>query len=110
MRGEGIEPNAISYTSLINAAKLDGSPRAVQLGYEVFLEMPAAVRNMRTVFFFALTNSLLFLWYGARQWFVTGQGRVGIDLLTVSCSNAVHCNDWSVGKSGKKRRSQKSVC
>jgi hypothetical protein len=49
MLSTGIQPNAVSYTSLINAAKLDGSPRAVELGYQVYLEMPPKARNVRTV-------------------------------------------------------------
>ena len=43
----GIEPNAVSYTSLITAAKMDGGPKSVATAENLFRQVPLAQRNGR---------------------------------------------------------------
>jgi pentatricopeptide repeat protein len=47
MRNAGVQPNAVSYTSLITAAKVDGDPKSVALAEELFYELEPAQRNGR---------------------------------------------------------------
>ncbi|EKX50647.1 hypothetical protein GUITHDRAFT_135264 [Guillardia theta CCMP2712] len=48
MKDANITPNTVSYTALINAAKAEGSPKAVLMAHELFLEMDPKERNERT--------------------------------------------------------------
>jgi len=47
MENAGVEPNAVSYTALITAAKVDGEPKSVALAEEMFARLAPEQRNGR---------------------------------------------------------------
>lgn len=48
MRGVNVQPNTVTYTSLINAARHEGSHQAVTVALALFRKMPAISRNHQT--------------------------------------------------------------
>ena len=48
MRGSNVQPNTVTYTSLINAARHEGTHEAVTVALALFRKMPAISRNHQT--------------------------------------------------------------